>query len=89
MRSRLSRNLSRRGKSLDLQTPHIRSRVKVAATHIEREQDEMATLGKTIPSRNTTREMRIRRKRANGVSTIKSIGTTLKNVSLGNTHDRA
>jgi hypothetical protein len=42
--SRSSRNLSRRGESLDLQTPHSQSREKVAPTHTARDREKMATL---------------------------------------------
>jgi hypothetical protein len=80
--SRSSINLSRRGESLDLQTPHSRSREKAAPTHTARDREKMATLRTTSPSHNTRREMRRRRRtRENGVSTIKSLGTTLKNVA--------
>jgi hypothetical protein len=44
MFSRSSRNLSRRGESLDLQTPHCRSKAKVTPTHIKRDRENMATL---------------------------------------------
>jgi hypothetical protein len=56
--SRSSRNLSRKGESLDLQTPHSRSREKAAPTHTTRDQVEMISLRTTSPSRNTRREMR-------------------------------
>jgi hypothetical protein len=56
--SRSSINLSRKGESLDLQTPHSRSRAKAAPTHIARDQVKMVTLGTTSPSRNTRRAMR-------------------------------
>jgi hypothetical protein len=58
MFSRSSRYLSRRGKSLDLQTPHIRIKAKESLAHIPRDKENMATLRTTSPSRNTTREMR-------------------------------
>jgi hypothetical protein len=81
MLSRSSKNLSRRGESLDLQTPHSRSREKVAPTHKTRDRENMATLRTTSPSHNTRRVMRSRRRTwENGVNTIKSLGTTLKNV---------
>jgi hypothetical protein len=57
MLSRSSRNLRRRGESLDMQSPHNRSREKVAPNHIERDKANMATLRTTSPRRNT-REMR-------------------------------
>jgi hypothetical protein len=80
--SRSSKNLSRKGESLDLQTPHSRSREKASPTHTKRDQVEMATLRTTSPSHNTRREMRRqRRTQENGVSTIKSLGTTPKNVA--------
>jgi hypothetical protein len=80
--SRSSRNLSRKGESLDLQTPHSRSREKAAPTHTTRDQVEMVSLRTTSPSHNTRRAMRRRRRtRENGVSTIKSLGTTPKNVA--------
>jgi hypothetical protein len=50
MLSRSSRNLSRRGESLDLQTPHSRSREKVAPTHKTRDRENMVTLRTTSPS---------------------------------------
>jgi hypothetical protein len=56
--SRSSRNLSRRGESLDLQTPHNRSRAKAAPTHTARDRANMATLRTTSPSHNARREMR-------------------------------
>jgi hypothetical protein len=52
-------NLSRRGKSLDLKTPHSRSREKEAPTHKIRDRENMATLKTTIPRHNTKRVMRI------------------------------
>jgi hypothetical protein len=80
--SRSSRNLSRNDESLDLQTPHSRSREKAAPTHTTRDQVEMVTLRTTSPSCNTRREMRRRRRTwENGVSTIKVLGTTPKNVT--------
>jgi hypothetical protein len=82
MLSRSSKNLSRRGKSLDLQTPHSRSRAKVAPTHTTRNREKMATLRKTSPSHNTRRVMRSRRRtHENGVNTIKSLGTRPKNAA--------
>jgi hypothetical protein len=82
MLSILSRNLSRRGESLDLQTPHSRSREKATPTHIARDREKMATLRTTSPSHNTRREIRRRRRtQENGVNTIKALGTTLKNVA--------
>jgi hypothetical protein len=80
--SRLSRNLSRRGESLDLQIPHNRTREKEALTHKTRDKEKMATLRKTSPSRYTRRIMRSRRRKwENDVNTIKVLGTTLKNVA--------
>jgi hypothetical protein len=68
--------------SLDLQTPHIRSRAKETPTHIARDQVAMASLGTICPSRNTRRSTRRRRRtRENGVSTIKVLGTTPTNVA--------
>jgi hypothetical protein len=82
MLSRSSRNLSRRGESLDLQTPHSQSREKVAPTHKTRDREKMATLRTTSPSCNTRRVMRRSKKDTeNGVNTIKSLGTTPKNVT--------
>jgi hypothetical protein len=76
------RNLSRKGESLDLQTSHSRSREKSAPTHTKRDQVEMDALRTTSPSHNTIREMKRRRRTwENGVSTIKSLGTTPKNVT--------
>jgi hypothetical protein len=75
----LSRS-SRRGEILDLQTPHSRSREKAALTHTIRDIENMATLKTTSPSLNTIMEMR-RRRMENGVNTIKSLGTTPKNVA--------
>jgi hypothetical protein len=57
--SRLSINLSRRGESLDIQTPYSQSREKAAATHKTRDIEKMATLRTTSPSHNTIRVMRI------------------------------
>jgi len=82
MLSRLSINLRRKGESLDLQTPHIWSREKAAPTHTTRDQVEMVTLKTILPSHNTRRAMRRwRRTWENGVNTIKSLGTTPKNVA--------
>jgi hypothetical protein len=76
------KNLSRRSESLDLQTPHIQSRAKAAPTHKKMDRTKMATLRKTSPSCNTRRVMRIqRRTQESGANTIKSLGTTPKNVS--------
>jgi hypothetical protein len=55
--SRSSKNLSRNDESLDLQTPHSQRREKETPTHTTRDQDDMASLMKTIPSHNTGREM--------------------------------
>jgi hypothetical protein len=78
--SRSSINLSIRGESLDLQIPHNRRREKEPPTHTTRYKSKMATLRTTIPSCNRRRAMRRRRRtRENGVNTIKSLGTTLKN----------
>jgi hypothetical protein len=79
--SRSSINLSRNDESLDLQTRHSRSREKAAPTHIARDQVKMDALRKTSPSRKTRRVMRRRRTHENGVSTIKFLGTTPKNVA--------
>jgi hypothetical protein len=62
MLSRSSINLRRRGESLDLQTPHSRSREKAAPTHKTRDRENMATLRTTSPSHNTRRVMRISKK---------------------------
>jgi hypothetical protein len=62
MLSRSSINLSRRGESLDLQTPHSRSREKVAPTHKTRDRENMATLRTTSPSHNPRRVMRSQRR---------------------------
>jgi hypothetical protein len=83
--SRSSRNLRRNDESLDLKTPHNRSKEKALPTHTARDQVEMVTLRKTSPSNNIRREMRRqRRTRENGVSTIKFLGTTPKNVAPSN-----
>jgi hypothetical protein len=79
--SRSSINLSRKGEILDLQTPHSRSREKVAPTHTRRAQIEMVTLRTTSPSCDTISAMRRRRTWESGVSAIKSLGTTPKNAS--------
>jgi hypothetical protein len=80
--SRSSKKLSKNDESLDLQTPHRRSREKATPTHTTRDQVKMATLRTTSPSRDTRREMRRRRrKHENGVSTIKVLGTTPKNAA--------
>jgi hypothetical protein len=77
-----SRNLSRRGKSLDMKNPHSRRKEKADPTHKTRDRENMATLRTTSPSHNTRRVMRSqRRTRENGVNTIKSLGTTPKNVT--------
>jgi hypothetical protein len=48
----------------------------------KRDRENMATLRTTSPSRNTRRVMRSqRRTQENGVNTIKSLGTTPKNVT--------
>jgi hypothetical protein len=48
MLSRSSKNLSRRGESLDLQTPHSRSREKVAPTHTTKDIEKMALSGQPV-----------------------------------------
>jgi hypothetical protein len=79
---KIEQNLRKRGESLDLKTPHKRSREKVAPTHKKRDIENMASLRKTSPSRNPIRVMRIRRRtQENGVNIIKSLGTTPKNVA--------
>jgi hypothetical protein len=83
MLSRSRKNLSRRGVSLDLQTPHNRSRENETPICMERDRENMDTLGTTSPSHNRRRVMKIRRRtHENGVNIIKYIGTTLKNVAL-------
>jgi hypothetical protein len=53
-----------------------------APTHKKREREKMATLRTTSPSRNTRRVMRSQiRIEESGVNTIKSLGTTSKNVA--------
>jgi hypothetical protein len=80
LRSR--KNLGRRGASLDLQTPHSRSRERETPIYMERDRENMDTLGTTSPSHNRRRVMKIRRRtQENGVNIIKYLGTTLKNVS--------
>ena len=77
-----SRNLSKRGESLDLQTPYSQSREKVAPNHKTRDRENMVSLRKTSPSRNPIRVMKSRRRtHESGVNTIKSLGTTPKNVA--------
>jgi hypothetical protein len=75
-------NLCRKGESLYLQTPHSQSRSKAAPTHTTRDQVKMVSLRKIGPSHNKIREMRRqRRTNENGASTLKSLGTKLKNVA--------
>jgi hypothetical protein len=62
MLSRSSINLSRRGESLDLQTPHSQSREKAAPTHKTRDRENMVSLRTTSPSHNPRRVMRSQRK---------------------------
>jgi hypothetical protein len=62
MLSRSRINLSRNEESLDLQTPHNRSREKVTRTHTEKDQDEMAALKTIHPRCNTRREMKRQRR---------------------------
>jgi hypothetical protein len=82
MLSRSRKILGRRGASLDLQTPHSRSREKETPIRMERDRENMDTLGTTSPSHNRRRVMKIRRRtQENGVNIIKYLGTTLKNVS--------
>jgi hypothetical protein len=52
--SRSSRNLSRKGESLDLQTPHSRSREKVAPTHTARDKKIWPLSGQPVQA--TTQE---------------------------------
>jgi hypothetical protein len=80
MLSRASINLSKRGESLDLKTPHSGSREKATPTHTTRDEENMATLRTTSLIRNTRGVMR-RGHRKNGVNTIKSLDTTSKNVT--------
>jgi hypothetical protein len=56
--SRSSINLSRKGESLDMQTPHSQSKEKASPTHTTRDQVDMVTLRTTSPSLNTRRAMR-------------------------------
>jgi hypothetical protein len=78
-------NLSRRGESSDMKTPHSRSRENETLTHTTRYKKNMFTLRTTSPSHNTRRVMRSRRRTwENGVNTIKSLGTTPKNVAPRN-----
>jgi hypothetical protein len=80
--SRSSKNLSRNSESLDLKTPHSRSREKATPTHTSGDQVMMVSLRTIHPSCNTRRAMRRRRRtRENGVSTIKSPGTTPMNAA--------
>ena len=80
--TRSRRNLSKRGESLDLQIPHSRSKAKEVPTYQTRDRAKMATLRTTSPGRNTRRVLRSRiRTHENGVNTIKSLGTRLKNVT--------
>jgi hypothetical protein len=44
-----NKNLSRRGESLDLQTPHSRIKAKESPTHKKRDKANMVTLKRTIP----------------------------------------
>jgi hypothetical protein len=82
MLSRSRKNLGRRGASLDLQTPHSRSRENETPIRMERDRENIDTLGTTSPSHNRRRVMKIRRRtQENGVNIIKYLGTTLKNVS--------
>jgi hypothetical protein len=81
MLSRSRKILGRRGASLDLQTPHSRSREKETPIRMERDRENMDTLGTTSPSHNRRRVMKIRRTQENGVNIIKYLCTTLKNVS--------
>jgi hypothetical protein len=82
MLSRSSKNLSRRGGSLDLQTPHNRIKENETPICMERDRENMDTLGTTSPSYNIRRVMKIRRRtHENGVNIIQYLGTTLKNVS--------
>jgi len=68
-----------------MQTPHSRSKAKVAPTHTTREQVEMVSLMTTSLRQNTIREMRRQsRTQENVVSTMKVLSTTLKNVSPRN-----
>jgi hypothetical protein len=59
MFSRLRKNLSRRGVSLDLQTPHNRSRENETPICMERDRENMDTLRTTSPSHNRRRVMKI------------------------------
>jgi hypothetical protein len=82
MLSRSSKKLRRIGESLDLRTPHNRSREKVAPTHKTRDRANMTSLSKTSPGRNKIKVMRSqKRTEESGVNTIKSLGTTPKNVA--------
>jgi hypothetical protein len=79
---KIEKNFKKNDESLDLQTPHNRSRAKETPTHTSRDQVEMATLKKIHPRCNTRREMRRQiRTWENGVITIKFLGTTPMNVA--------
>jgi len=82
MFSKSRKNLSRRGKSLDLQTPHSRRKEKVAPMHKTRDRENMVSLGTISPSHKKIMVMRSRRRiQENGVNTIKSLGITPNNVA--------
>jgi hypothetical protein len=78
----IEKKFKKKKREFGSETLHSRSREKVAPTHIVRDQVEMVTLRTTNPSRNTRTTMRRQRRTwGNGASTIKSLGTTLKNVA--------
>jgi len=78
---KIEQKLKQNNESLDLQTPHSRSREKATPTHTAGDQVEMVALRTIRPSHNTRRATRRRRTRENGVSTIKFLGTTPTNVA--------
>jgi hypothetical protein len=58
MLSKLSINLNRRNRNLDLQIPHRRSRVKVPPTHKTKDRERMDLLRTTNPSKKEIKVMR-------------------------------
>jgi hypothetical protein len=82
MLSKSSRSLNRRRDSLGLQTPHSRSREKVAPTRRTKGRERMDSLRKTIPNHKQRRTMgRQIKTLGNGVISIRSPSITSLNVA--------
>jgi hypothetical protein len=81
MLSRLRKNLSRRGESLDLQTPHNRSREKATQPTKQGTKKIWPLSGQPVQAQHKKGNEKSKKDTGNGVNTIKSLGTTSNNVT--------